>query len=99
MNKRMAIAFSFAFAITGCARVSVTETFGQNGDHAYALNCRNPSDCMEKAGSLCGSNGYTVESSDTSAGSAAFGNSNGIYGASSTRKSMLISCKQKNYDR
>jgi hypothetical protein len=83
--------------LTGC--VSSTETFTQDGTKGHVIACpstgglvgamTNWGTCFQKAGEICGANGYTVlQRSDEPGFTMAVGQYGG--GASSTANRMMI---------
>lgn len=56
------VLFALAVFLPGCA--SSSKTFGPDGREIHVLNCsdwaRSWSMCLERAGELCGANGYDV---------------------------------------
>ena len=71
-------------ALSGC--VTATPVSTPSGQHGYAVNCtsvENMGACYQKAGTLCGSLGYTVVSQVTTAGNLWVKGQN----------SMVIQCK------
>jgi hypothetical protein len=90
-----------ALALTLVACASASKTYGPDGKEAYSLNCsgtaRNWGMCMEKAGDLCGTRGYSIISATGDIGNLAVGtatttNATMVAGSVMSR-SMVIACK------
>ncbi|MBK6958818.1 MAG: hypothetical protein AABY99_08965 [Pseudomonadota bacterium] len=81
--------------ILGCA--TSRETFVPDGGKGHSINCSgaalNWGMCYEKAGEICGANGYDVIAGGSDQGAIAAGNQYGFYGGSVINRSMLIKCK------
>ena len=74
------------------------KTFTDDGKEGYKIDCSgNESsweECHVKAGSICGSSGYTVHNKDSYQGIGVAGNPQGSLGGSQTSRRMTISCKK-----
>jgi hypothetical protein len=90
MNK--SILLVLVVVIGGCA--TAKPTYGPDGRAAYAVDCSGTAGswgmCYEKAGSLCGSAGYTVASQSSDKGVIA---TPSIL-ASTISRSLLVECKK-----
>lgn len=92
-----------AIAIAGCATSNTT--YGPNGKTAHSISCNGGANswgsCLEKAGSICGSQGYDVLTQNGSvtpfgmangyanpAGASLSGFSGGLVG-----RNMLVQCR------
>lgn len=96
---RVFFGIAVAAALSGCA--SASKTYGPDGKEAYSLNCsgaaRSWGMCLEKAGDLCGTRGYSIVSAVGDVGnltvaSATTQNANLVSGSVMSR-SMIVSCK------
>jgi len=67
--------------LAGCG-ATVSKTYLPNGEQGYAIDCSAAGadliDCYEKAGNVCGSNGYEIA---------------GTGGAAYSSRAMLIKCR------
>lgn len=94
--KGLLIAVVVALGLGGCA-VDKT-TYGPDGHAAHSINCSGSAltwgACYEKAGEVCGSNGYNViaQNGDPSASGGAVGGS-AFFGSSMSR-TLLVECKK-----
>lgn len=84
-----------AVSLSACA--SVATTYGPDGQLAYSLNCsglvRSWGKCLEKAGDLCGTRGYTILEQSGESGFVAGGSGSGAFAGSTHGRTMLVSCK------
>ena len=81
--------------LAGCA--SASQTYTADGRVGHSLNCsgaaRNWGMCEEKAGELCGANGYEVLSTTGDKGVIATAGSGNFFAGTTISRTMLISCK------
>jgi len=95
MNKIITL-ISLTLILGGCS--TAVKTFTDDGKEGYKIDCSgNESsweECHVKAGSICGSSGYTVHNKDSYQGIGVAGNPQGSLGGSQTSRRMTISCKK-----
>lgn len=97
--KTITVSLCCIVALVGCA--TVKESYGPDGRKSYSLNCsgtaRGWDKCYTAAGELCGTAGYDVLARvGEEMSSFGFGGGNGSfggYGAKTSERSMVISCK------
>lgn len=93
---RLLLSALFLVALSGCA--NSTKTYGPDGKAAYSLNCsgsaRSWGHCEEKAGQICGAQGYTIVSRSTDQNAMMGGSGGNWYGQASNSRSMLIKCRE-----
>ena len=79
----------------GCATSS--PTYGPDGKQAHSINCsgaaRNWGMCLEKAGELCGSRGYSVVERSDQQGAVLTATQGGVFAGTTQYRVMLVSCK------
>ena len=82
--------------LTACA--SSTEVYTPTGERGYSLNCsgtaRSWGMCYEKAGEICGRQGYTVLSKDGGRSTVITGDANGFSSSPRIGRYLLIQCKR-----
>lgn len=97
--KKTILGLAAAIMLSACA--SASKTYGPDGREAYSINCsgaaRSWGMCMEKAGDICGSRGYSVISAVGDVGNLAIAsattqNANLVAGSVMSR-SMIVSCR------
>lgn len=80
--------------LTGCA--SSSPTYAPDGSQGHSLNCsglaRNWGMCYEKAGNICKERGYTVVAGGTDNIGSLAATRNGVAGASSHTRNLVIKC-------
>ena len=78
----------------GCA-VLATPTHLPDGSMGYGINCSgsNWNSCYQKAGELCKERGYEIITGGSEQGHVVAGNQYGMYGGSTTNRTMMIKCK------
>ncbi len=95
MRKATIILLIVAFA-SGCA--TAKKTYTSDGKEGYSISCSgsalNWGMCYEKAGELCGTNGYVVLEKSGDTGAVISGSQFGLYGGSVINRSMIIKCKE-----
>ena len=96
---RITLFVSFALtiaSISGCA--TVKESYSADGRKAYTLNCsgtaRGWDKCYAAAGELCQTKGYEILDRTSEDAGGIVGNSQGIYGAKTNERTMLVACKK-----
>lgn len=84
------------FLIGGCA--TSKQIYTADGQQGYSINCSgsalNWGMCYEKAGELCGENGYEVLEKSSDQGAMATGTQYGLVAGSIINRSMIIKCKK-----
>lgn len=94
MKKKLATAGLVLLAVSGCT--TSRTTYGPDGREAFSLNCSGIAltwgSCYEKAGSICGSNGYTVVSANGETGAVLTANPQSVFGSSVITRSLVVSC-------
>ena len=85
-----------AFALSACV-VMDHETYLPDGSRGHSITCSGTGTswgtCYEKAGEVCGANGYDVIAGGSDQTTVVAGNQYGLYGGSSANRSMLVKCK------
>ncbi len=85
----------FSFLITSCATSKQIHT--SSGKIGHSIDCSggalNWGMCYEKAGNLCGKNGYNIINQEGETGAVITGSQYGIYGGSVTYRTLVIECK------
>ena len=83
------------FALMGCAGSS--RTYTSDGRTGHSLNCsgtaRNWGMCEQKAGEICGSQGYEVLSTTGDTGAVLTASRGGVYASTTRTRTMLIACR------
>lgn len=82
--------------LSGCA--TAVKTYTGDGKEGYNIDCSGSGlswgKCYEKAGEVCGMNGYVILEKDGDQGSRLSSNQYGVYASSEISRSMLIKCKK-----
>lgn len=72
-------------------------TFLPDGRKGHSINCSGAALgwdlCYQKAGELCGSNGYDILAKEGEQGSTITGTQYGVFGTPMVNRTLLISCK------
>jgi hypothetical protein len=93
--KKISTVLIATIALAGCA--TAKKTFLPSGEEGYSINCSGTSlnwgMCYEKAGMLCGANGYEVIAGGADQGAVAGGAQGAFYASSVMNRSLLIKCK------
>lgn len=91
---RLTAAIVLVLIVAGCA-VS-KETYLADGTAGHSIDCSGSAltwgDCYEKAGDLCGANGYDVITRDGEDGASLAATGGTVYGSSLMKRSMLVRC-------
>lgn len=94
---KKSIILIFAFYLASCATSKITHL--SDGSEGHSINCSGTAlswgQCYEKAGELCGTNGYEIVSQSGDQGATVVANQYGLYGGSVINRSMLIKCKSE----
>lgn len=94
--KNIITIFILTSILSGCA--TAVRTFTADGKEGYNIDCSGSElswgKCYEKAGSICGTKGYTVLQKDGDQGMSVAGNQYGIYAGTQISRSMIIKCKK-----
>ncbi len=82
--------------IGGCA--TSKQIYTSDGQQGYSIDCSGSAltwgSCYEKAGKLCGENGYEVLEKSGDQGAMVTGTQYGVVGGSIINRSMIIKCKK-----
>ncbi len=93
--KKLGVLLGVLVLIGGCA--TAKQTYTADGQQGYSINCSGSAltwgMCYEKAGKLCGENGYEVLEKSGDQGAMVTGTQYGVYGGSIISRSMIIKCK------
>ena len=93
---KYAVVFIVSVLFIGCA-VS-KEIYTPDGDRGYSINCSGSAmtwgHCYEKAGKLCGSQGYNILEKTGDKGMTGSITQFGAFGGSVITRSMIVSCKK-----
>lgn len=93
MNKMLAVIA--ALLVAGCATSKTT--YLPSGAQGHSINCSGTAltwgNCYEKAGELCGAQGYEVIAGGSEQGSMVTANQGNVFGSTIMQRSMLIKCK------
>ena len=85
----------FLVALSGCATSSKTHT--PDGKVGHSITCSGTAltwgSCYEKAGAICGANGYVILAGGAEQGAVVSGSQYGMFGSSVMSRSMLVQCK------
>lgn len=83
--------------LTGCATAS--KTYTSTGQAGYTINCSGEAlswgACYEKAGELCGTEGYQILARNGSEGAVAGGGEASFFAGTVTHRSLLIQCNHQ----
>ncbi|TKW61182.1 MAG: hypothetical protein DI628_00700 [Blastochloris viridis] len=81
-------------ALSGCT--TSKHVYLPNGQQGFAITCNgganNWSDCYEKAGEVCGTQGYKLFAQDGESGTFVSANNGNLMGGSTHHRSMIIAC-------
>ena len=93
--KRIITILICLLVLVGCA--TAKKTYTSDGQEGYVIDCSgsalNWGMCYEKAGQLCGENGYIVLEKMGDQGAMVSGTQFGIFGGSVINRSLIIICK------
>lgn len=85
----------FFGALSGCATSSKTHT--PDGKVGHSITCSGSAlswgTCYEKAGAICGTNGYDVVAGGAERGATVAANPYGMFGSTTMTRNMLVQCK------
>jgi len=97
MMKNLLVLIIALVFIGGCA--TAKQTYTADGQQGHSINCSgsalNWGMCYEKAGELCGENGYEVLEKTGDQGAMATAGQFGLFAGSIINRSMIIKCKKK----
>lgn len=89
------LALAAIVVIGGCATAS--KTYMPNGQAGYAINCSGEAlswgACYQKAGDICGADGYQILARNGSTGAVAGGGPGSFFAGTVTHRTLLIACK------
>jgi hypothetical protein len=90
-----------SYLLTVCALLSACAmqrtTYLPDGRKGSSIDCSgaalNWGYCERKAGQTCGAAGYDVVSKEGEGGSVVAGTSSGVFGGTTSQRTMLVACK------